>query len=68
MLRLDQSFPLLRRLEAFNHSPIATSHIVSKEKGYETHLGETHQNIDKQVNEATNKIEHYLTKTICKEK
>ena len=53
MLRLDQSFPLLRRLEAFNHSPMATSHIVSTEKGCETHLGETHKNMDKQqVNKA----------------
>ena len=55
MLRLDQSFPLLMngRLEAFNHSPMATSHIVSTEKGCETHLGETHKNMDKQqVNKA----------------
>ena len=44
-----------------------TSQIVSK-KRYETHLGKTHKRINiQQVNETTNIIKHYKTKTSSKE-
>ena len=44
-----------------------TSQIVSK-KRYETYLGKTHKRINiQQVNETTNIIKHYKTKTSSKE-